>query len=70
MELDDIDEKLNKIETKLDNTISQLNGANYAQDMKFKKLQEQWLGILFNEFKKELKRTKTELLKEIKKCQK
>ncbi|NCD07000.1 MAG: hypothetical protein EOL97_12855 [Spirochaetia bacterium] len=61
-----IEDKLDEIETKLDNTISKINANNYANEMKQKKQFEQWLGLLYNEFKKELKKTKEEIIKEIK----
>ena len=64
--MEEIEKKLKEIETKLDNTLSQMQGSNYASDMKFKKMLEQWLGVMFNEFKKEIKKTKKEIIKEIK----
>lgn len=62
----DIQDKLDEIEEKLDNTINQLKGSAYANEMKQKKQFEMWLGVLYKEFKKELDKTKKEIIKEIK----
>lgn len=64
--MEEIKEKLENIEKKLDNTLNQINTSSYANEMKHKKMMEQWLGVLYNEFKKELKKTKQEIIKEIK----
>lgn len=64
--MEEIEEKLENIEKKLDNTLNQINTSSYANEMKHKKMMEQWLGVLYNEFKKELKKTKQEIIKEIK----
>jgi len=66
MEIDDIGEKLDGIENKLNVTISNLEGKAYNSEIKQKKIMEQWLGLLYQEFKKELKKTKQEIIKEIK----
>jgi len=65
--MEEITDKLEEIEKKLDNTLNQISASDYAREMKHKKMMEQWLGVLYNEFKKEIKKTKEEILKEIKK---
>jgi cytoplasmic iron level regulating protein YaaA (DUF328/UPF0246 family) len=66
MDLSNIEDKLEEIEKKLDNTITQLHSKSYADEMKQKKQFEQWLGVLFNEFKKELKKMKSDFESELK----
>jgi hypothetical protein len=66
MDISNIEDKLEEIENKLNTTITKLESYSYANDMKQKKQFEVWLGVLYNEFKKELKKTKEEIIKEIK----
>jgi len=61
-----ISDKLEEIEQKLNSTLNQMRASDYASEMKNKKMMEQWLGVLYKEFKNELKKTKQEIIKEIK----
>ena len=66
-EINNLVEKIDNIENKLNVTISHLQGNRYANDMKTKKMLEDWLSILYKEFKKELEKTKKDIISEIKK---
>jgi len=66
MDLSNIEDKLEEIQKKLNNTITQLQSKTYADEMKQKKQFEQWLGVLFGEFKKELKKMKSDFESELK----
>lgn len=61
-----MEDRLDEIEEKLNQTISRMETYTYQNDIKNKKQFENWLGILFKEFKKELKKTKEEIIKEVK----
>ena len=64
--IEKINKRLEQIETKLNTTLSSIEGNNYHNKQKDKKMLEQWLGVLYAEFRKELKKTKQEIIKEIK----
>lgn len=66
MDEKDINERLTLIEKKLDTTISQIDGKSYAENVKYKKMLQQWFSLLYKELKKEISDTKKEILKEIK----
>lgn len=64
---DEINERLDKLEAKLNTLITTMDNKNYAENSKYKNMLQQWFSLLFKEVKKEINLSKKEIIKELNK---